>query len=69
MSARADTSVWLDDEAPQVRVNRLTARADDPTPRAILSIGDVLSVFGPADVLRATLMAALEALDAVKATP
>ena len=66
MTARADTSLWLDDDVPMVRVNGLTARANDTTPRAILSIGDVLSVFGPTSVLRATLTAALVQLDALE---
>ncbi len=68
MTARADTSVWLDDDVPIVRVNRLNASAGDPAPRAIVSIGDVLGIFGPTATLRATLTAALAQLDALAVT-
>ena len=69
MTARADTCVWLDD-VPSVRVNRLPARdASDVTARAILSVADVLTVFAPVDVLRATLTVALAALAAAGVEP
>lgn len=68
MTARADTSVWLDDDVPIVRVNRLNPSAGDPAPRAIVSIGDVLGIFGPTAILRATLTAALAALDGLDTT-
>ncbi len=64
MTARADCTIWLDGEVPTVRAQALTATYPDPDDqRASLSIGDALVVFGPVDTLRATLSAALEALD------
>lgn len=60
MTARADTTIWFDRDLPTVR-----ARAID-TDRAMVNIDDVLTLFGPADTLRATLTAALAALDGLQ---
>ncbi len=60
MTTHADINVHLSD-APTVRVHRSTAVAD----RAVMSLGDTLTVFAPTDTLRATLTAALEQLDAI----
>lgn len=66
MTARADVSVWLD-EVPTVRAQTLTSLAGSGEPRALVAVDDVLSLFGTAAVLRSTLVAALEALDALGA--
>lgn len=62
MTARIDATLWLDAEVPTVHAQALTATYPDDK-RASLSIGDALVVFGPVDTLRATLTAALAALD------
>lgn len=67
MTARADCSIWLDgDEAPTVRAQALAPTADNDAPRALVAITDILTIFGPVDTLRATLVAALEALDGIQ---
>ena len=65
MSARADVSVWLD-EVPTVRAQALSATAGTDDQRALVSVADVLIVFGTVDSLRATLVDALAALDALE---
>lgn len=65
MSARADTCVYID-EAPLVRVHGGPARRGQDVPRACLGIDSVLTIFAPVDVLRTTLTAALEQLDALE---
>ena len=67
MTARADTSVWLDD-VPAVRAQALTATAGSDDQRALVNVADVLIIFGTVDVLRATLVAALAQLDALAVT-
>lgn len=64
---RTDTTVWFDEEAPLVRAHPLRSTASDPTPRATVSLGDAVTLFGPTGTLRATLVAALEALDDMEA--
>lgn len=66
MTARADTSVWLD-EVPTVRAQALAATAGTSERRALVSVADVLIIFGTVDVLRATLVDALAQLDALAA--
>lgn len=67
MSARADATIWLDNELPTVRAQALAAAAGGDTPRAFVGIADVLTIIGPVDTLRATLVAALAQLDALEA--
>jgi hypothetical protein len=57
---RADTCVFLD-EVPTLRVNKMTT-VDG---RIAVTIDPVLTIFGPANVMRATLTAALTLLDAL----
>lgn len=65
MSARADATLWLEGDTPTVRAQKLTAMAGPDEPRALVAVADVLTIFGTVDVLRATLVAALEQLDAL----
>ena len=60
---RIDTCVYLD-EAPPIRLHGSTAPGD----RVVLAIDPVLTIFAPADVLRATLVAALAQLDTIEQT-
>ena len=62
MTAHSDTAVYLD-VIPLIRAHKSTS----DTSRAILAVDHVLTIFAPADVLRATLVAALDALDAATA--
>lgn len=67
MTARADCTIWLDgDEVPTVRAQALAPTAGTDAPRALVAITDILTIFGPVDTLRATLVAALAALDGLQ---
>ncbi len=60
MTARADVCVFLDG-VPPVRAHR----SDEG--RVVLALDPVLTLFAPLDVMRATLEAAVAAIDAMEA--
>lgn len=66
MTARADCTIWLDGELPTVRAQAMAPTAGTDTPRALVGIADFLLIFGPTATVRATLVAALEALDGIQ---
>lgn len=66
MTTRTDTSIWLQD-VPTVRAQALRPMAGSDEDRAVISIDDVLVVFGTVDTLRATLTDALAQLVALPA--